>query len=92
MIKFFKTKKHPKKSFSYAVTTGTYVGEILVYIGETETDYRFISIPKNVNRNVPKEKFEYGLDSKIVEFVEKIPNKVFKILEKQFEFNDKNSK
>lgn len=92
MINLFKNKKHPIKSYSYAVTTGTYVGEILVYIEETESDYRFISIPKNINRNIPKEKFDLGLDTKIVEFVEKIPSKIFKLLNKQFEFNDKSYK
>jgi hypothetical protein len=92
MINLFKSKTHPIIGYSYAVTTGTYVGEILVFIEETEEDLKFISIPKNINRTIPKEKFTLGLNQKIVEVVEQMPKSVFKLLKKQFEFNTKINK
>lgn len=88
----FFQKKHPIKGYSYAVTTGAYVGEILIFVEEKEDNFDFISIPKNVNRYIPKDKFFYGINEKIVDVVEKIPNKVFKLLQKQFEYNKKYNK
>jgi hypothetical protein len=88
----FFNKKHPIKGFSYAITTGTYVGEILIFVEEKNEHFDFISIPKNVNRNIPKDKFFYGMEEKIVDVVEKIPRKVFKLLEKQFEYNKRYNK
>jgi hypothetical protein len=78
---------HPIKRHAYAVTAGFYVGEMLVFVEERNDSYNFISIPKNINRSIPVGKFEIGLDQSIVEHVEEIPDDVFSILEKQFEFN-----
>jgi hypothetical protein len=82
----------PIVGHSYAIQTGTYVGEIFVFVEELGSSYGFISIPKNINREVPKDKFDYGLSTNIVEFVEKIQSKAFNLLKKQYEFNTKNSK
>jgi hypothetical protein len=78
---------HPIKRHAYAVTTGAYVGEIMVFVDKNEDSYNFISIPKNINRSIPVGKFEIGIVQSIVEHVEEIPDDVFSILEKQFEFN-----
>jgi len=86
------TVKHPCKKYSYAVTTGTYIGEIFIFVEEKDDDYCFISIPKNKNRIIPKDKFHFGLAEEIVEVVEKLPSKVFNLLEKQYHFNTKSSK
>lgn len=88
MFNFFKkNKKHPIKKYSYAVTTGAYVGEILVYVESDDVDHKFISIPKNINREVPKDKFELGLNDGIVELVSQIPKDIYNLLEKQYHFN-----
>ena len=79
----------PKRGHAYAVGTGTYVGEMFVFVEETEGDYNFISIPKNKNRVVPKDKFEIGIKHKILEEVDAIDNDVFILLQKQFDFNKK---
>jgi hypothetical protein len=72
----------------YAVGTGTYVGEMFVFVEEELDSYNFISIPKNVNRCVPKDKFEIGVQNLILEYAGKIDNDdVYVLLEKQFEFN-----
>jgi len=77
----------PKKSHAYAVGTGSFVGEMFVFVEETKDTYEFISIPKNENRSVPKEKFFIGMKHKILEYVDKIDDDVFTLLEKQFVFN-----
>lgn len=87
MMNFFK-KTHPKKRHAYAITTGDYVGEIFVFIKENGEQYEFLSIPKNINRIVPKEKFEFGLEASIIEYVECIPRSVFKIIKAQFKSNE----
>jgi hypothetical protein len=87
-----KNESHPIISQSYAITGGSYLGEIFVYVEETANEYCFISIPKNINRTVPKDKFHYGIANGIVEVVEKIQPKVFKLLNKQYTFNNDNGK
>lgn len=77
----------PKKAHIYAVGTGSFVGEMFVFVEETEDTYEFISIPKNENRSVPKDKFYIGIKNKIVEHVKEIDKDVFILLEKQFVFN-----
>lgn len=79
----------PKKGYIYAVGTGTYVGEMFVFVEENEDSYNFISIPKNENRCVPKEKFEIGIKYKILEDIGIMDCDVFNLLEKQFVFNKK---
>lgn len=89
MIGIFKKKQesHPIKKYAYAIGTGTYVGEMFVFVNENDDEFEFISIPKNINRKVPKDKFNFGLENKIIEVVEQIPADIFSLLEKQFEFN-----
>lgn len=74
---------------SYAVQTGTYVGELLVYISQSDNNYNFLSVSKMINRNIPCNIFNSGLKSKIVEFVEIIPTKIHKICQLQYLKNSK---
>ena len=83
---------HPKMSHAYSVGTGIFVGEIFVFVQETKDEYEFISIPKNINRYVPKEKFDVGLEYKILDYVGPIEENVFSLLKKQFEFNKNSAK
>ena len=85
-------KNHPVTRGSYAVTTGVFAGEILIYIGTSPDQYDFLSIPKMINRSIPAEKFKLGLQDKIVEFVEIIPRSVYNICELQFKKNNNLSK
>ena len=75
------------KGNTYAVGTGTFVGEMFVFIEEKDETYEFISIPKNENRSVPKDKFHFGIKNKIVEYVKEIDKDILVLLEKQFAFN-----
>jgi hypothetical protein len=71
----------------YAVGTGSFVGEMFVFMIELQDTYEFISIPKNENRSVPKDKFKFGLKNNILEYVNEIDKDVLVLLEKQFVFN-----
>lgn len=79
----------PEYKTAYAVGTGTYVGEIFVFIKENPDSYEFISIPKNENRLVPKDKFNLGIELTILEKVGEIDSDVYDLLQKQFDFNKK---
>lgn len=85
-----KTKVKPKAKQIYAVGTGTFVGEMLVYCKQDNEHYYFLSIPKNFNRKIPKDKFDYGIENGIIEFVKEIPKNVYKICYIQHEYNEKN--
>lgn len=87
VINFF-NKPHPIKRHAYAITTGDYVGEMFIHINSDKTQHKFLSIPKNINREVPKEKFELGLQVGIIEHVECIPRSVFKLIKAQFYSNE----
>jgi hypothetical protein len=79
--------KHPKTGFIYAVVTGTYAGQLFVFIETTKEDHCFLSIPQMVNRKVPINKFELGLKNKIVETVERLPKQIYNICTKQYRKN-----
>ena len=70
--KIFKRKKTPKEGVPYAVQGGAYVGEMLVYVEQVGDNFCFISIPKNTIRDVPKDKFFFGLDNNILECLENL--------------------
>jgi len=72
----------------YAVTTGDYVGEMFVCVEETEETFKFLSIPKNINRYVPKEKFDFGMNYDIIEYVDTLPDEVFDVVKAQFIKNE----
>ena len=83
--------KHPIKGHVYAVVTGDYVGEMFIYVESSNNAHNFISLPKNTNRIVPKEKFEFGIANNIVDPVTKLDGNMFKLLQKQYEYNCKHA-
>lgn len=87
--KIFKREPEPKTKIPYAVQNGHYVGEMFVYMEKDENNFYFISIPKNINREVPKEKFFFGIENKILEEVEKLPNNIYSLLKAQYFHNKK---
>jgi len=80
-------KQHPKKRYIYAVTAGYYLGELLVYMETVDSYYKFLSLPTMIVRDIPTDKFNSGIENKIVDVVEKIPNKVFKVCRLQYNKN-----
>jgi hypothetical protein len=89
MINFF--KKHPKPRIIYAVVKGSYLGELLVYIEKSVDNYSFLSLPNMTIREIPIEKFKFGIDEKIVEKVTKIPKYVYSVCKKQYFKNKQNT-
>ena len=86
-----KQESHIQKKLgaAYAVTTGTFVGEIFIYISEDSNNMHFLSIPKMLNREVPLEKFEYAVNNKVIEFVQVIPRNEREVCKAQYESNAK---
>jgi len=76
---------------SYAVTTGTYAGEIFIFVEEKDNKYHFLAIPVIQNRVVPKEKFQLALQSDILKYVRRIPKKVFSVVHAQYDKNNQNA-
>ena len=79
---------HPQLRNIYAITTGDYVGEMFIFIKEILDTYHFLSVPKMVNRVVPKDKFEIGWNSNIIELVETAPTEVYEVAVAQFNYNE----
>lgn len=74
---------------SYAVTQGDLLGQILIYIESTKTHKCFITIPKLENLEIPKEVFDSGVKSGIVEFIERVPYEVRVTVKAAFQQNKK---
>jgi len=81
------SKKHPKEGTVYAITKGTYLGELFVHIEKKGDMYYFLSLPDMKIRTVPTDKFKLGLDSKIIDIVERLPKKVYNICKLQYNKN-----
>jgi hypothetical protein len=83
IFKKIQVKNYQKGDF-FAVTKGKYGGEFWVLININEKDYDFLSMPNMIRRNAPFEKLEMGINCKIIDFIQNIPGKVFKVCENQY--------
>ena len=72
----------------YAVTTGDYAGEILIFVKQIDKSYLFLSIPNNINREVPIDKFEFATNYDILDYIGDLPKDIFKTVKAQFEYNE----
>lgn len=81
---FVKNNQHPQPRYIYAITAGTYVGEMWVLVDPSKTVYGFLSMPKMEKRTVPKENFDEGLQKKVIDIIERLPYNVYKICVKQY--------
>lgn len=72
----------------YACTTGDYAGQLLIIIKECADFIECLSIPEVKNIKVPRQSFESGRNSGIIDYVETIPKTVFKISKAQHEDNE----
>lgn len=72
----------------YAVTTGDYAGEILLFVKQVDKSYLFLSIPNNINREVPIDKFEFAMNYDILDYIGDLPKDIFKTVKAQFEYNE----
>jgi hypothetical protein len=72
----------------YAVTTGDYAGQILLLVKQVGDSFWFLSIPSNNNQEVPKDKFEFGMNNDIIEYIGDLPKDIFKTVKAQFKYNE----
>ena len=72
----------------YAVTTGDYAGQILLLVKQIDNSYWFLSIPSNNNQEVPIDKFEFGMNNDILDYIGDLPRDIFKTVKSQFEYNE----
>lgn len=77
-----------QKGNVYAVQTGDYAGEMLVYISTDFLYHKFLSVPLMQNRNIPKDKFIFGMNNHIIEYVERVPKKFLCVIEAQHQKNE----
>ena len=78
---FSKEKNHIEKGSSYGVLRGDYHGEIFVFFKQKDHTLLFVTLPKMELREVDIAKFEIGLKEKILDFINIIPQDVYKVVE-----------
>lgn len=78
----------PSKRSIFACLHGDYVGEMFIYIDTKQDNYRFLSVPKNINRIIPIKHFDSGMNLGIIEFVEVAIEEVFEVAKAQFIHNE----
>lgn len=83
--------KHPHYRKIFAVTKGVFLGEMLVFIKEEGSNFCFLSLPTCTNRKIPKEKFDFGIENGILDFVETSPKNVYNTTVKQYQKNESNN-
>lgn len=71
----------------YGCNTGDYVGSMLLYIESNKSSYGFLKIPTMENLWVPKEKFDFGVEHCIIEYIERVPKYVRKTSKAKFTEN-----
>lgn len=79
----------PVIGYLYAVHTGTYAGQMLLYVNKEAVDYCFLSIPEMKNFTIPRTIFEHGIKTGIVKYVETVPKYVLKVAIAQYKQNSK---
>ena len=86
---FEKKTEKLKYGACYGVLHGRYVGELFVYIESKGNILYFLSIPNMKNREVPLEKYKYGIKNNVLEYVQMLPRNEKKVCRAQFYANQK---
>lgn len=81
--------KPPIIGHVYAVHTGKYAGQILLYIEKKSIDYCFLSVPEMTNLTIPQVIFDHGVVNNVVRYVERAPKYVLKVATEQYKHNNK---
>jgi hypothetical protein len=72
----------------YAVERGDYVGRMFAIVDPRDDVIGCLSLPQMENIEVPLESFENGRNNDIIKFVEKLPRKVYSVIEAQYKKNE----
>jgi hypothetical protein len=81
---FFVNSLFPKNRGIYAILKGTYSGQFVVFIKQTEQHYSFLTLPDKQELNVPVDAFQRGIKNNIIEFIEKLPKKIYFVVEQEY--------
>lgn len=81
--------KKLKQGDAYAIHHGDFAGQTFIYINESkaELSYNFLSLPDMKPITIPYDTFASGISNNIVEFIEKVPRYVTKVIIKQYKKN-----
>jgi hypothetical protein len=71
----------------YGCSAGDYVGSMLLFIESDKSSYGFLKIPSMENLWVPKDKFDFGVEQCIIEYIERVPKYVRKTSKAKFNEN-----
>lgn len=91
MLKWFSkqttdhTSPETQTGAAYGVSAGRFVGEFFILMDCTETDVTFLSLPDMKIREITVEQFNTGVDNKIIEFQELLPDDVKQACIQQYE-------
>jgi hypothetical protein len=86
-MKFFNFFRRTRVGNMYACTAGDYVGNMFMLFEKNDKEYGFLTIPSMDNKWFPKDVFDNGLKSGIIEYVERPPKHVRDICKVQYEAN-----
>lgn len=80
--------KSIKKRQCYAVQTGDYVGQMFIVCEVTDENVGCLSVPAMENVKVPTDKWTFGRNSAIIEYVEVVPRDTYKVISAQYNKNE----
>lgn len=80
-------RKKPLRGDLYACVVGDHAGKFLIFMERNVGNYGFLEIPTMENLWVPINKFDFGLDYGIIEFIERVPDYVKETSEVKFKEN-----
>ena len=88
--KFKPLKSNDKIAFgdTFAVHTGSYAGQMFIFVEQRGVDYCFLSVPLMENRVIPVAVFDHGRNSNIIKFVERVPPLVRTTAHQQYKNNE----
>ena len=72
----------------YAVQAGDYAGQLFTVVDPKADFIGCLALPVMENIKVPRESFESGRNNDIIKFVEKLPRKVYSVVEAQYKKNE----
>ena len=72
----------------YAVETGDYVGKMFAVVDPKKEAIGCLILPQMENIHVPIESFDNGRNNDIIKLVEKLPKKVYSVVEAQYKENE----
>tara|TARA_R110000772_G_scaffold65422_3_gene146031 strand:+ start:1379 stop:1642 length:264 start_codon:yes stop_codon:yes gene_type:complete len=76
-----------KKGDLFAVQAGDYVGQMFAVVDLTKDVVDCLSVPSMQNVIITKEKFDFGRNNGIIEYVETLTTDVFTVIHAQYTKN-----